>query len=74
MEKVFEIYIRTTPERLGEAITDPEIRSRYHFGNRMSGDLTPGSHFEMTHEGAPGPRGEGVNLEVDPHASWSSLR
>src|SRR5439155_4211306 len=27
MEKVFEIYIKTTPERLWQAITDPEIRS-----------------------------------------------
>ena len=26
MEKVFEIYIRTTPERLWQAITDPKIR------------------------------------------------
>ena len=25
-EKVFEIYIRTTPERLWEAITDPQLR------------------------------------------------
>src|SRR5574337_1218790 len=32
MEKVFEIYIKTTPERLWEAITDPEIRSKYNFG------------------------------------------
>ena len=66
MEKVFEIYIRTTPERLWEAITDPEIRSKYQFGNRISADFTPGSRFEMTHEGAPGPLGEGKNLEVDP--------
>ncbi len=28
MEKVFEIYIRTTPERLWQAITDPEIRKQ----------------------------------------------
>src|SRR4249920_893766 len=27
MQKVFEIYIRTTPERLWKAITDPEIRA-----------------------------------------------
>src|SRR3954454_20458313 len=27
MEKVFEIYIKTTPERLWEAITDPAQRS-----------------------------------------------
>ena len=30
MEKVFEIYIRTTPERLWEAITDGETRGKYH--------------------------------------------
>ncbi|GAC1311773.1 MAG: SRPBCC domain-containing protein [Acidimicrobiales bacterium] len=64
MEKVFEIYIKTTPERLWEAITDPEIRSRYQFGNRIASDWTTGSRFEMTHPGAPGPLGEGVNLEV----------
>src|SRR5438128_7875875 len=43
MEKVFEIYIRTTPERLWEAITDPEIRSKYNFGSRITSDWTPGS-------------------------------
>src|SRR3954464_16067333 len=65
MEKVFEIYIRTTPERLWEAITDPEIRSKYNFGARVESDFTPGSRFEM---GNPrgGLLGEGVNLEVDP--------
>src|SRR3954467_11374298 len=29
MEKVFEIYIKTTPDRLWEAITDPDQRSKY---------------------------------------------
>ena len=66
MEKVFEIYIRTTPERLWEAITDSEIRSKYQFGNHITSDWTPGSRFEMSHPGAPGPLGEGENLEVDP--------
>jgi len=66
MEKVFEIYIRTTPERLWEAITDPEIRSKYHFGARVTSDWTPGSTFEMTAPGARGPLGQGVNLEVHP--------
>lgn len=32
MEKAFEFYIRTTPEHLWEAITNPEIRSQYNFG------------------------------------------
>src|SRR5918996_5835388 len=31
MEKVYEIYIKTTPERLWEAITDPELRQQYNF-------------------------------------------
>jgi len=66
MEKVFEIYIRTTPERLWEAITDPEIRSKYNFGTRLRSDWTPGSRFEVSHPKADGLLGEGENLEVDP--------
>jgi uncharacterized protein YndB with AHSA1/START domain len=66
MEKVFEIYIRTTPERLWEAITDAEIRRKYNFGARVSSDWTPGSRYEMSHPAAPGLLGEGENLEVDP--------
>jgi uncharacterized protein YndB with AHSA1/START domain/DNA-binding transcriptional ArsR family regulator len=66
MEKVFEIYIRTTPERLWEAITDSEIRGKYHFGNRITSDWTPGSRFVMGNVRADGPLGEGVNLEIDP--------
>ncbi len=66
MEKVFEIYIRTTPERLWEAITDPEIRSKYTFGVRINFELTPGSRIEMTAPGMDGLFGEGENLEVDP--------
>src|SRR5271166_3275854 len=32
MEKVFEIYIKTTPERLWGAIIDGEQRRKYNFG------------------------------------------
>jgi uncharacterized protein YndB with AHSA1/START domain len=66
MEKVFEIYIRATPERLWDAITDPEIRAKYNFGTGLRSDWTPGSRFEMFHPAAPGLLGEGENLEVDP--------
>ncbi len=66
MEKVFEIYIKTTPERLWQAITDPEIRSRYNFGAAHRSDWTPGSHYEMSAPKGAGPLGEGQNLEVDP--------
>src|ERR1700735_2480969 len=38
MEKIYEIYIRTTPERLWEAITNPDIRSKYNFGAGVVSD------------------------------------
>jgi uncharacterized protein YndB with AHSA1/START domain len=66
MEKVFEIYIRTTPERLWTAITDPEIRRKYNFGVGIKSDWTPGAHIEMRSPNAPVPLGEGEVLEIDP--------
>jgi uncharacterized protein YndB with AHSA1/START domain len=79
MEKVFEIYIRTTPERLWDAITDPAIRARYHFGAGVDSDWTPGSTYALVHPGADGPLAEGENLVVEPprrlvqtmHTLWS---
>jgi uncharacterized protein YndB with AHSA1/START domain len=66
MEKVFEIYIRTTPQRLWEAITDSEIRSKYNFGVNVNSDWKPGSRIETSHPGAEGPLGEGEVIEADP--------
>jgi uncharacterized protein YndB with AHSA1/START domain len=66
MEKVFEIYIKTTPERLWEAITDSEMRRKYTFGVGIDSDWTPGSHYEAVHPSGPTPISEGENLEVDP--------
>ena len=79
MEKVFEIYIRTTPECLWEAITDPEIRAKYHFGAAVESDWTPGSPYTLNHPGADGPLADGENLVVEPprrlvqtmHVRWS---
>jgi uncharacterized protein YndB with AHSA1/START domain len=65
MEKVFEIYIKTTPERLWEAITDSELRSRYTFGVGISSDWVPGSRYEAVHPNGPTPISEGENLEID---------
>ncbi|HWC65830.1 MAG TPA: helix-turn-helix domain-containing protein, partial [Thermoanaerobaculia bacterium] len=70
MEKVFEIYVKTTPERLWEAITSPEMRSKYTFGVRVESDGKPGSAYRGTAGGATVAPGlailEGENLEVDP--------
>jgi uncharacterized protein YndB with AHSA1/START domain len=66
MEKVFEIYIKTTPERLWEAITNPEMRRKYQFGVGVTSDWTPGSRYEGSNPLSPTPIFGGENLEVDP--------
>ncbi|MDQ6819365.1 MAG: SRPBCC domain-containing protein [Actinomycetota bacterium] len=66
MEKVFEIYIKTTPERLWDAITDPAERAKYSFGVRVESDWSPGSGYRGIPEGMTSPIVAGENLEVDP--------
>ncbi len=65
MEKVFEIYIKTTPERLWEAITDPEMRKKYSFGVETHSDWTPGSEYKASVPGVVD-IAAGENIEVDP--------
>ena len=75
MEKVFEIYIRTTPERLWAAITDPAIRARYHFGAGVQSTWAPGSTYALTHPASERPLAEGENLVVEPpHRLVQSIR
>ena len=66
MEKVFEIYIRTTPERLWEAITDPEIRASTTSARASRSRTGRPARASRWGPGAPGPLGEGEMLEVDP--------
>ncbi|HSA56063.1 MAG TPA: SRPBCC domain-containing protein [Gemmatimonadaceae bacterium] len=70
MQKVFEIYIKTTPGRLWQAITDPALRRKYSFGVGVYSDWTAGSRYEARTTDmtiAPDmPISEGENLEVDP--------
>ncbi len=79
MEKVYEIYIRTTPQRLWDAITSPETRERFQFGCRIESDWVQASSYLITNPNAPGViLGDGINIEVDPphklvqtfHAHW----
>lgn len=62
---VFEIYIKTTPERLWEAITSEQMRARYSFGVGTVSDWTPGSEYKAAVPGVIEIAG-GENLEVDP--------
>ena len=62
---VFEIYIKASPERIWEAITDPDQRAKYSFGVQVHSDWTTGSPYRS---GVPGvvEIAEGENLVVDP--------
>jgi uncharacterized protein YndB with AHSA1/START domain/DNA-binding transcriptional ArsR family regulator len=64
MKKVFQIYIKTTPERLWKALTDTEMRQKWNFGAVVTSDWTPGSRYQAVGQGAL--IFEGENLEVDP--------
>jgi uncharacterized protein YndB with AHSA1/START domain/DNA-binding transcriptional ArsR family regulator len=62
---VFEIYIKTTPERLWEAITDPKLRARYSFGVETHSEWRAGSSYKAAVPGVVD-IAAGENLEVDP--------
>jgi uncharacterized protein YndB with AHSA1/START domain len=62
---VFEIFIKTTPERLWEAITDPEQRTKYSFGVATNSDWSEGSSYDAAVPGVV-EIATGENLVVDP--------
>jgi uncharacterized protein YndB with AHSA1/START domain/DNA-binding transcriptional ArsR family regulator len=64
-DKVFEVYIKTTAERLWEAITDDEMRRKYSFGVGVRSDWAPGGRIETYHPSGVA-IGEGEILEVEP--------
>jgi uncharacterized protein YndB with AHSA1/START domain len=62
---VYEIFIKTTPERLWEAITDPKLRAKYSFGVETNSDWSEGSSYKSSVPGVID-IAEGENVEVDP--------
>ena len=62
---VVEIFIKTTPERLWEAITDPTQRAKYSFGVETHSDWTAGSEYIARVPGVVD-IAAGENIEVDP--------
>jgi uncharacterized protein YndB with AHSA1/START domain len=70
--QVYRVYIRTTPDRVWDAITKPEWVARYGYGGTVEFDLSPGAPFkaytsrEMRDAGAPDVAIDGEVIEVDP--------
>lgn len=66
IEHVYVTYIRTTPEKLWEALTKPEF-TRQYWGNKANvSDWKKGSRWEHLEEGDPEAWVAGKVLEIDP--------
>ena len=63
MKQVFEIYIKTTPERLWQALTDPEERAKYQFGLQFAPGFREGTAYRAVGDGHL--IIDGVTLECD---------
>jgi uncharacterized protein YndB with AHSA1/START domain len=46
---VYVTYIRTTPQRLWSALTDPQFMKQYWFGTHCDSQWQPGSPWKMIH-------------------------
>jgi uncharacterized protein YndB with AHSA1/START domain len=44
---VYVSYIRTTPQKLWQALTDPEFTQQYWFGMRAESEWKPGSPWKL---------------------------
>ena len=65
-ELEYQAYIRTTPERLWEAITDPEQTRRYFYGLAVTSDWKPGSSLKHVMPDGKSTTIEGKVLEIEP--------
>jgi uncharacterized protein YndB with AHSA1/START domain len=87
--QVYRVYIKASPEKIWEAITQPEWTDRYGYGGLTEYDLRPGARFETRPSEAmvksaaeqgyqiPGVIIDGEVLEADPPRklvlSWRML-
>lgn len=70
--QVYRVYIKASPERVWEAITQPEWTRRFGYGGDAEYDLRPGGQYrgmtspEMRAFGTPDVGVDGEVIEVDP--------
>jgi uncharacterized protein YndB with AHSA1/START domain len=71
--QVYQVFVKATPERIWEAITNPEFTIKYFHGARV--ENTPQRHLGLGPEGQVW--GDGPTLEWDPPRrlvhGWKSL-
>lgn len=80
---VYRIWIKAAPERIWQALTDPQELAGYGYGGRYDIDVRPGGAYrvgatdQMLEAGAPALMVDGEYLEVDEPRrlvqSWHAL-
>ncbi len=66
LKHVYEVYIKSTPENVWQAITNPEFTRQYFYGTTLQAELKPGSRY--TYNNADGGVAlSGEILEVQPN-------
>jgi uncharacterized protein YndB with AHSA1/START domain/DNA-binding transcriptional ArsR family regulator len=63
---VYVVYIKATPERIWDALTQSEFTQQYYYASTVESDWTPGSAYTYEIKGQPAIVGE--VLEADPPA------
>jgi uncharacterized protein YndB with AHSA1/START domain len=67
VRNIFEVYIRTTPEKLWDAITNGDLTKQYFYGGRLkAAPLRPGSRLTYIDEDDGSTMLDGEILEIDP--------
>jgi uncharacterized protein YndB with AHSA1/START domain len=68
LTQVYVTYVRTTPERLWEALTQPDLTRQYFHGTDFHSELTLGSaiEYELTEDGESRIAVRGEIIEIDP--------
>ena len=65
-EFVYVTYIRTTPEKLWRALTEPEFTRQFWMGTTQESEWTPGAAWRIAKpDGSAADSGE--VLEIEPH-------
>jgi uncharacterized protein YndB with AHSA1/START domain len=72
--QVYQLFIKATPERIWEALVDPELTSKYFYGSRIT--ITPEGRLSTSPDGSAN-WGDSEVLEWDPPRKlvhgWQSL-
>jgi uncharacterized protein YndB with AHSA1/START domain len=61
--QVYQLFIKASPDRIWEALVDPELTSKYFHGSRVS--ITPEGRISTSPDGSEN-WGDGEVLEWDP--------